>query len=169
MGVAPRIPGGVERFRKSLIPVMSSNSQNGYTIAANTYYNESRFPLWHAFDGNTILGGFSDTTNGSTLYMGASNKDPIIDITFPKRVSVSGVLILASTSDASGVGSPRDYLLSYYDDSTGAYKTQKFGVITGTSGTDYDVSDTLSVRSNKWRLTMYRKLEFVGVNQIILF
>lgn len=168
MGIAPRIAGGNTR-RKSLIPAMSSNSQNGYTIAVDTYYDESRYPLWHAFDGNTIIGGFGDTKNGSTLYFGASYKDPTIDITFPKLVSISGVLILTSTSEVAGVGPVRDYSLSYYDDNTGTYKPQKFGVIAGISGTEYDVSDTLSVRSNKWRLTLYRKTEFAGVNQIILF
>ena len=65
MGVAPRIPGGGGGHFKSLIPVMTANSQNGYIVSAS---NKLDGEPYYAFDGNCKIKNWAET-NGGTQYV----------------------------------------------------------------------------------------------------
>lgn len=169
MSVAMMGAGSGANNYTSLVPAMTSNNQNGYTVSASSYYSSTEYPIWYAFDGNTIRGGWGEKSNGSTIFVGASSKNVDVDITFPKKTSVHGVKIIASTYIAGGVCYPESASLSYYNDS-GSYVSVNINqVAIGTSGTTNDTSFVDYPKSKKWRVTLARKGEYVGLNQIILF
>lgn len=153
----------------SLVPVMTSNSQNGYTVSASNYYSSTEYPIWYAFDGNTIRGGWGEKSNGSTIFVGASSKNVDVDITFPRDTAVHGVKVIASTYTAGGVRQPASVSLSYCNES-GSYVNVNINQIAiGASGTTDDTSLVDYPKSKKWRVTLVRLDEYIGLNQIILF
>lgn len=171
MSVAMMGAGGIVNNRASLVPSMTSNSQNGYTVSASNYYNNdsSLYPIWHAFDGNTIRGGWAEQANGSTLYVGASDRNVDVDITFPKEVSVHAVKVIASTYEAGGVRQPASASLSYCNKSGSYISVNINQIAAGKSGTTDDSAGVEYPKSKKWRVTLVRLGEYIGLNQILLF
>lgn len=100
MGVAPRIPGGGSHF-KSLIPVMTANSQNGYIVSAS---NKLDGEPYYAFDGNCKIKNWAET-NGGTQYVLLLEKADISKSSFhqPQKLLVRLLLAQITTKQASAL------------------------------------------------------------------
>ena len=180
MGVAPRIPGGGSHF-KSLIPVMTANSQNGYIVSASNKLNGEPY---NAFDGNLIIKNWAES-NGGTQYVFASRNsvsgDRYFQIQFPSATEVNGALAIGPGYNKAGVANGALYRIAYSDDGrTFTFVSMNTGLtVNGESGEERTLKEYLALLSGYkkkhlgthlyWRVYLATTEEFVGVNQIVLF
>ena len=175
MGVAPRIPGGGSHF-KSLIPVMTANSQNGYIVSAS---NKLDGEPYYAFDVNCKIKNWAET-NGGTQYVFASGKSGYFQIQFPSATEVTGAIVVGPNYNKAGVRIGGCIGLSYSDDGSNfVYTPSHIVMIPGNAGDEKAISEHLksvkgcaksAVGAHKyWRLDFAVWQEFIGINQIVLF
>ena len=180
MGVAPRIPGGGSHF-KSLIPAMTANSQNGYTVSASSRYDGQPY---NAFDGNLKIKNWRES-NGGTQYVFVSKNNGAgngyFQIQFPSATEVNGALVIGPGYKQAGVANGALYGISYSDDgSTFTFVSMNTGLtVNGESGEERTLKEYLALLSGYkkkhlgahlyWRVHLAVAEEFIGVNQIVLF
>lgn len=167
--------GGGSRTYKSLIPPMSSTSQNGYEISA--YNNGDDSNVVNAFDGNCKICNWTDYTSvGGTLFWSKSNGDMSVTVKFPKATVVSGVIAIGPNYNDHGMIAPKSLILQYSDDGS-SYVTvgTMGGVLSNVKGTSTTADEYVknTVKNNTghvyWRVQIYRSGEYATVNQIILY
>lgn len=175
MALALMGPGGGSGTYKSLVPPMSSTSQDGYEISA--YNNGDGSNVINAFDGNCKICNWGDYTSiGGTLFWSKSNGDMSVTVKFPKATVVSGVIAIGPNYNSYGMIAPKSLILQYSDNGS-SYTTvgTMGGVLSNVKGTDTTTDEYVKnvVKSNTghvyWRVQIYRSGEYATVNQIILY
>lgn len=176
MGVAPRIPGGGKTY-KSLIPVMTANNQNGYSVSASSKLQGEPY---YVFDGNLKIKNWNES-NGGTQYVFASKNNGYFQIQFPSATEVNGALVIGPGYKRAGVANGALYGISYSDDgSTFTFVSMNTGLtVNGESGEERTLKEYLALLSGYkkkhlgahlyWRVHLGMAEEFIGVNQIVLF
>jgi hypothetical protein len=177
MGVAPRVPGGGKTY-KSLIPVMTANNQNGYSVSASS---RNKGEAYYAFDGNCKIQNWLEQNNGGTQYVFSSRTGGYFQIRFPSPTEVNGALVIGPGYNQQGVANGALYGISYSDDgSTFTFVSMNTGLtVNGESGEERTLKEYLALLSGYkkkhlgahlyWRVHLAMAEEFIGVNQIVLF
>ena len=176
MGVAPRAAGGGKAY-KSLMPIMTANSQNGYIISASSKYGGQPY---NAFDGNLKIKNISES-NGGTQYIFELKSGGYFQIQFPSATEVNGALVIGPGYEQSGIANGALYGISYSDDGrTFTFVSMNTGLtVNGKSGEEKTLKEYLALLSGYkkkhlgahlyWRVHLGMAEKYIGVNQIVLF
>lgn len=168
--------GGVNVVYKSLIPVLTSNEDQGYKLTCDmSLYSGS---LYQLFDGNCIIQNWTENYGG-TLVVFPSGKNPTITIECPKAITVHGVMQIGPDYKIYGVRAGGMGSFSYSDNGSSwttisdVSKLERNWV--ATKGNNTSVSDWIKKEAQGfgthryWRMHINRAEEFLGLNQIIFY
>ncbi len=175
MALALMGPGGGNKIYKSLVPPMTSTSQNGYEISA--YNNGDGSNVVNAFDGNCKVCNWLDWKSvGGTIFWSKSNGDMNVTVKFPQATVVSGVIAIGPNYNNNGMIAPKSLALQYSDNGSSYTDVGTMGgILSNVKGTATTTEEYVknTVKNNTghvyWRVQIYRSGEYATVNQIILY
>ena len=122
-----------------IVPIMSSDSQDGYVSSAKSYYNSGHAP-WHAFNRTTTSNTDVWASSNSDKTDGSGNCDVWIQIQMPTAQSVNHMNIVAQPGDSLKLRAPKSFTLQGSND--------------GNDWTDLFTSEeTTSYTSRDWSFT----------------
>lgn len=164
---------------ENIIPAMSSNSQDGYTvsIAPVSGSNSCSGEAYYIFNQNCYVYNFSqDGWAGNGCHFG-STQDGRIDIKLPEPKAVHCAFIIGPNYELYGVNGPQSAELYYSDDGSNYIAVSNATNIRNNSYAQLpalSLADGIKICPNPGKHKYYRIIvrrstaEFVGVNAILL-
>lgn len=113
---------GAEPGVKSLVPVLSSNSEKGYTVSLQNATSPDLYPAYHAFDGNFPNG--NNTMSDDITYVLGNTSGLQVFVELPVAKKLISVLPIFSNIGSSYSWSPE---VSVYASSDGSEYNKIFG------------------------------------------
>lgn len=167
--------GGGSKMYKSLVPPMSSTSQDGYEISA--WNNGEGSTVVSAFDGNCKICNWLDYKSlGGTLLWSRSDGDMAVTVKFPVATVVHGAIAIGPNYNDNGMIAPKSLILQYSDSGSSYTAVGTMGgVLSDVKGTTTTAEEYVKnvVKNTQghlyWRVYMYRSGEYATVNQVILY
>ena len=150
----------VQQTATSLIPILSSNSQNGYVLTTNDTFNGGGFEMWRAFDGmSSTEWAYLASINPAWLQIQLPSAKTVTYCKVSSRAGYANQSITNAVLQGSNDASAWTTLTSNIDVSTTQiqYRVEQFNItspasylyyrlyITGTQLTQYSGSSTIEL------------------------
>lgn len=152
---------------KSLVPPLTSISQNGYKVSASSVYSSmTQDDVVKCFDGKTedVVGSAEDYRD--RMFLNASNTNQTITVELPQAKEARMIVVLYTSTAKYGVGRAKAISVSGSND--GARYTPLTGYAPYNCGSVFMRSEVDTTKYKYYKIDLTRESEYIGIIEVIL-